>query len=149
MKGPYDAIDFNVHPQKSEIRFKTKDVLLSEIALNILKVLEDNAELSKIQSLKLDHIKNKSNSKISTNFSFSNSIQTSSKQEFNDFTNKTPNFPSSIDFPVPSSSVQTSLDDDYVYEDEEDHQILGHIMNKFGILQVENELWMVGYTCCR
>ena len=55
LKGPYDAIDFNVHPQKSEIRFKTKDVLLSEIALNILKVLEDNAELSKIQSLKLDH----------------------------------------------------------------------------------------------
>jgi len=143
LKGPYDAIDFNVHPQKSEIRFKTKDVLLSEIALNILKVLEDNAELSKIQSLKLDRIKNKSNSKISTNFSFSNSIQTSSKQEFNDFTNKTPNFPSSIDFPVPSSSIQTSLDDDYVYEDEEDHQILGHIMNKFGILQVENELWLV------
>ena len=62
LKGPYDAIDFNVHPQKSEIRFKTKDVLLSEIALNILKVLEDNAELSKIQSLKLDRIKNKSNS---------------------------------------------------------------------------------------
>ena len=135
LKGPYDAIDFNVHPQKSEIRFKTKDVLLSEIALNILKVLEDNAELSKIQSLKLDRIKNKSNSKISTNFSFSNSIQTSSKQDVKDFINQSSNFPSSIDFPVPSSSIQTSLDDDYVYEDEEDHQILGHIMNNLEYLK--------------
>ncbi|MDH5401744.1 MAG: DNA mismatch repair endonuclease MutL [Candidatus Heimdallarchaeota archaeon] len=55
--GPLDGVDFNIHPQKSEIRFKADDPLIVEIAPIVEKILQEAAELNNLPDSKLENIK--------------------------------------------------------------------------------------------
>ena len=57
IEGPVDGVDFNIHPRKSEIRFRSDDNLVQELGKLVENSLLSTWELPKLDPSKLSRIK--------------------------------------------------------------------------------------------
>jgi DNA mismatch repair protein MutL len=138
IKGPPSHVDFNIHPQKSEIRFRVADPLIEQIPELILRTLSSKSQLPEIQKQKLDRI-NKRNLKKSD----LTSIDVTQSFDKPKITSK-PHKKSLLSEERRSTTIQKSLFDETIIESNQNTiSVLGHIMNKFGIVLHKNEIWLV------
>lgn len=125
--GPMDSIDFNIHPQKREIRFRTEDNIFDEISHIIRNTLTETAELPILQESKIDRIpKNLREDHDETIEELvDDTILKKSK------TGKS------------SKYIQQTLDGNPVILSK-GRRVIGHIMLKFAVIEdTRNELWLV------
>ncbi len=130
--GPYDEVDFNIHPQKSEIRFKDSDTLIEDLPEIVLSALEEHTALPEIQKAKLNRIRTKSTP---------SSVSQQSRSKAENSVQSAPHVEADTSKP---RTVQTSLFTGEIAEDTPSQiQVLGHVMNKFGIVSYNNEVWLM------
>jgi DNA mismatch repair protein MutL len=132
--GPTNAIDFNVHPQKSEIRFQSSDDLISKIGELIQVSLAQSSEIPTLPQSKIDRVK----------FSADQEHDLDDLDIVEPVVMESQTSSSSLDeqFTKPIYSQQTL--DDTTLVSSGGRRVLGHIMHKFGIIESENnELWLV------
>ncbi|OLS26192.1 MAG: DNA mismatch repair protein MutL [Candidatus Heimdallarchaeota archaeon LC_2] len=139
ISGPIDAIDFNIHPQKSEIRFKSNDTILSDLSELTRTTLDTNAELV-ILPLKKVPIKDKIGTQkmddlfpVTSDSEDISHLDTELIQEEN--SSRTPS--------TGDIYKQLSLSDNKQVVSKSGIEILGHIMNKFALAYANDELWLI------
>ncbi|MHA2170888.1 MAG: DNA mismatch repair endonuclease MutL [Candidatus Kariarchaeaceae archaeon] len=132
--GPTNAIDFNVHPQKSEIRFQTSDTLISKIGELIHESLKQASEIPTLPMSKIDRV----------------TVSADREHSLDDLNVVEP-------FVMESQTSDSALNEQYtksIYSQQTldntnlvssgGRRVLGHVMHKFGIIESENnELWLV------
>lgn len=155
IEGPIEAIDFNIHPQKSEIRFKENEILFDQLPEAILSTLSEEVELPPLQKNKLDRIrtkqkKSRTKSKRNNSTKVKGSTQSNQKQPRNEAISVSNDSridhqsdTEDITIPYQRSTTQTSLFNERIIEEGQNITVLGHIMNKFGLVYFKNELWLV------
>ncbi len=148
--GPVDEVDFNVHPRKAEVRFKTDDPIFDEIFKIVDKTLSDVDELPQLLPRKIEHVGKKYTSPksgipikpkkpkktlIQTTFDMkSDTAEISTKQ----VEKKDEEVTESKD-----EIFRTLLQSDSSIIVDGNKKVLGHIMRKFGLIDAGNELWLV------
>jgi DNA mismatch repair protein MutL len=129
ISGSSDAVDFNIHPQKSEIRFRTTDLIIDELSELIQISLESGSELPILRKSKLDNISKTSKTSIEG-------------QDYEEIDLEPVYEETSRQKSVPRRTQETLTKDDVVAF--QGRKVLGHIMNKFGLIDNDgDELWLV------
>ncbi len=138
IKGPIEDIDFNIHPQKSEIRFKSSDTIITDISNLIRNVLDTSVELPKLPDTKkpktepieteiFDDLFVRDQERISHNVEQDLQLKIGdTKQDHNSIRK--------------NDYRQLSLTDNKVVVSKSGIEVIGHIMDKFALAYVNNEL---------
>jgi len=146
INGPIAEVDFNIHPQKSEIRFKDNEQLLADLPELILDTLSREIELPSLARNKLRRIKKRKQKPIQKSESTTSSSKKASSQIP---TTKVQPDKSSVKekgaekIQTKPKTMQTSLFGNVPITSGGGVQVLGHVMNKFGVVLVKDELWLV------
>ncbi|MCY3413308.1 MAG: DNA mismatch repair endonuclease MutL [Candidatus Heimdallarchaeota archaeon] len=150
ISGPVNGVDFNVHPQKSEVRFRSDDSIVQEIAILVEQSLEETWELPKLQKKKLGSIKTPDLVEKSINEKILSSnkqepkknilLQTSLREEIEPFELGTQL--DSIKAEKKNKSSSDFLADRGVHV-VQGMKVLGQVMKKFAVIDAGDELWMM------
>lgn len=127
LKGQSDWVDFNIHPQKSEIQFAKDDPILEEITKLVQLSLTSKADFPKFHKAKIQEPQ----TAIEIPQNVSSAQQTAKTKSMMQYT---------IDAFVDNNTTTTPTT---VMEVEEGFRILGHIMKKFALIEADNELWLM------
>lgn len=148
--GPVDEVDFNVHPRKAEVRFKTDDPIFDEIFNIVDKTLSEIDELPQLIPRKIEHVGKKyttpkSGTPISSRIPKRTQIQTTF-----DMTSSTGEISSkpvvkNKEEPIESKDeiFRTLIQSDSSVIIDGNKKVLGHVMQKFGLIDAGSELWLV------
>lgn len=148
IEGPVNGVDFNIHPRKSEIRFRSDDNIVQELGKLVEESLQSTWELPKLPPSKVGRIKTHTSKSIAWSASAPTSsstspssrqvrLQTSLREEIEPFEHveleeeKLEKIPASHFLGRSSSEIVDGK------------KVLGHIMKKFGIIDAGEELWLM------
>jgi len=143
LSGAVDLVDFNVHPQKSEIRFRTSDTIIQDMSALIKSVLDSRTELPTLHTTKRP---------LNAPINERNKIRHANKIQIEDLAILEPNeILSNTDADSYNdnslSSItdyhQLSLDEENVTVSSAGIEILGHVMGKFALALAKDELWLI------
>jgi DNA mismatch repair protein MutL len=149
--GNSDWIDFNVHPQKREIRFSTEDTIFQDLTVLIRDSLDTSADLLSIPQKKKLKSKNGGTTNIKN-------ISYSSSDNYEDIKPEDISF----DFEIVNESLNPIDTDSYTQYSLQEflegaskkaqpssvhvkgtYRVIGHIMKKFALIDTGNELWIM------
>ncbi|MHA2100431.1 MAG: hypothetical protein ACW99A_17280, partial [Candidatus Kariarchaeaceae archaeon] len=139
ISGPVDAIDFNVHPQKSEIRFRSSDTILTDLSELVRNTLDTNVEIATLPSKKRP-VTEIIDTEVMDEL-FDRPHETTIKLQSDTYVNQ-------ID-KVSQETIRTdiyrqlSLSDNQPVVSKSGIEVLGQIMDKFGLAYINEELWLV------
>lgn len=139
ISGPTSAIDFNIHPQKSEIRFKTSDTIITDISELIRTTLDENAELVTLPKHK-QPITDKIETQVMDDLFDDKSTRDNILHDVVSL-NQAEGEPHDIE--RKENFRQLSLSDSQTVVSKTGIEILGHVMDKFALAYANEELWLV------
>ncbi len=130
IKGENHWVDYNVHPQKTEIRFASDDPILEELSILVKKTLSKGAEVPTFQGTrsfeaKFDH----NTTKPSYTATTTSSVESEGEIQSAKF-----------------DSRQMSLEEFHGNRQSRTthgHKVLGQIMKKFALIDAGDELWLM------
>ncbi len=131
LKGDYNLVDYNIHPQKLEVRFREDDPIFHEISTLVQETLVEKSEIQQLPHKKAPNV---SNAEIDLQEGYEPLISTKEV--------------------IPGESfVQTSLEEITPQNNSVNHtravfvqggfRVLGHIFNKFALIEKDSELWLM------
>ncbi|MCE7733458.1 MAG: DNA mismatch repair endonuclease MutL [Candidatus Heimdallarchaeota archaeon] len=139
--GPIDAVDFNIHPQKSEIRFKSSDTIITDISNIIRNALDSGVELPKLPETRkpdTEPIETEIFEDLFVRNQNENTEETKQDLHLTVDEGKT-----DLGSETKNAYRQLSLTDNTAVISKSGIEILGHIMDKFALAYVNNELWLI------
>lgn len=141
ISGPIEAIDFNIHPQKSEVRFKSSDTIITDISSLIREALDSSVELSKLPKARKPMTEPIESEIFEDLFEVSRDIITEENtQDLHLMIDETKS-----NHYTDNKNIyrQLSLTDNSVVISKSGIEVIGHIMDKFALAHVNNELWLI------
>ncbi|MFV2015173.1 MAG: DNA mismatch repair endonuclease MutL, partial [Candidatus Heimdallarchaeota archaeon] len=141
IRGPFDAVDFNIHPQKSEIRFKSSDTIIADISDLIREALDSGAGLTKLPKTR----RPKSGPLETDVFEdlFVRNQESTTEEATQESQSEVDSQQSHHDSASKNIYRQLSLTSNTVVVSKSGVEVLGHIMDKFALACVNDELWLI------
>ena len=125
LHGASNLVDFNIHPQKAEIRFQSDDPILDEIEHLVSQSLTTESDLQYLPQSQISRVKPNSSQKQISSIHTQQALPKQNQA-------------------TPRKFYQTSLVDNPQHIAKSGVVVLGHIMNKFAIVDSgDGELWLV------
>lgn len=139
VKGESRWVDYNVHPQKVEVRFESGDPIFDELTILVNSSLEENVSLPTLTESKAEKVSvssGKSDVEAFPLIEAARSDEISRAQES-----------------YSQQTLDTMLDTKTTFEHSSAHvergfRVLGQIMRKFALVEKDDELWLMDLHAC-
>lgn len=131
--GKNEWVDYNVHPQKLEVRFDPNDNVLEELAQMVKDTLEKESHLPELTEHKAKGVENQPVSSPPEKGEIYTAQPIQAEEQVERYTQYT------LEDMVGSAGVAKSG----AVKVAGGYRILGHIMNKFALIETDTELWIM------
>ena len=135
LEGEHEWVDYNVHPQKLEIRFSASDPILFELKELISQTLDASSELPKLDRKKAPKVKE--TPEIASNETTKIGVAKPVVETTSSFTQMSLSDTMSLEKASKNSKLPVAA------EVKGGFRILGHIMKKFALIEKDDELWVM------
>jgi len=148
IQGESQWVDYNIHPQKAEIRFSNDDPILHELSILIKNSLSEGSDLPSFQGNQKFDVRPENSAIKQMKKEKGNPLEgePETPKSVRESTSSTDTIKSSVEPPDLDNSKQMILDEFSGGRTERSvhgHKVLGQIMKKFALIDAGSELWLM------